>query len=458
MTTVFALVGRPNVGKSTLFNRLTGRRDALVANEPGLTRDRRYGKAVLDEKPILLIDCGGLSEDTDELGELMGDQVRLAISEADHVLFLVDARAGLAGQDHDIADYLRRQGAEVTLVLNKSDGVSEYGMSEFAELGFGTGHAISASHGRGIGLLSEALAPYIQADESDAPSIQHGVRVAIVGRPNVGKSTLVNRLLGEERQVVFDMPGTTRDSIELPFEHRGEPFTLIDTAGIRRKGRVEGVAEKFSVVKALDAMHTAEVSILVLDAREGMVDQDLHLLSFAFEAGCGLLIAVNKWDGMTEDDKEAVKRELDRRLVFAPWIKVHFISALHGTGVGKLMGTVVDIYRKGSFDVATSAITRVLERAVETHPPPMSRGRLIKLRFAHKAGEHPPRIAIHGNQTDKLPASYVRYLENAFRKAFKLDGVPIRIDLKKGENPYEGRRNQLTPRQEKQRKRIRKRK
>lgn len=458
MASVISLVGRPNVGKSTLFNRLTGKRDALVANEPGLTRDRRYGIGHIDEREVMLVDTGGLSEEVDALGERMGEQVDQALAESDRVLFMVDARSGVTGQDSIIADALRRRGLSVTLVINKFDGVSEGSIAEFAELGFGPGFAISASHGRGLLSLFEHLLDELPAEsEADAEATHHGIRVAFVGRPNVGKSTLVNRLLGENRVVVMDMPGTTRDAIEIPFSHKGRDYTLIDTAGIRRKGKVDGIAEKFSVVKSLDAMRSAEVSVLVIDAREGLVDQDLHLLKMALDAGSGVMLAVNKWDGLPASERDAVKKELSRRLVFAPWLKDHAISALHGTGVSKLMNTVVDLHRKGAFEVATSHINSVFEQILSDNPPPMARGRTIKLRFAHKAGSYPPRIAIHGSQTKLLPASYVRYLENAFRKAFRLDGVPIRIDLKTTENPYAGRRNELTPRQKKRQDRVRKR-
>jgi len=278
--------------------------------------------------------------------------------------------------------------------------------------------------------------------------------VAIVGRPNVGKSTLTNRLLGEERQVVFDMPGTTRDAIEIPFERDGREFVLIDTAGVRRKGKVEEVIEKFSVVKTLQAIERAHVVVLVMDAREGVVDQDLHLLSYAVDAGAGIIIAMNKWDGLSSDARERIRTELSRRLTFAPWITILQVSALHGTGVGLLLREVEHVYRSGQFDVSTTHLTRLLGDLVQAHPPPSARGRLIKLRFAHKAGQHPPTIAIHGSQTESLPASYVRYLENGFRAALDLHGTPVQISLRKGENPYAGRRNKLTPRQEMRRKRM----
>lgn len=449
------IVGLPNVGKSTLFNKLTRRRDALVADEPGLTRDRRYGRARLAGGEYLLVDTGGLYGDEGELSDAMARQAEQALDEADLALFLVDARAGLTASDEEIAQRLRRRGLPTLLVVNKVDGVDQHGLGEFARLGFAGQVSVSASHGRGMSELEEALADALPgAVAEDAAPEDEGIRVAVIGRPNVGKSTLVNRLLGEERQLVFDAPGTTRDAIAIPFEKGGRRFILVDTAGVRRKGRVEGVAEKFSVVKTLDAIARAQVVLLVLDAREGVVEQDLHLLGQAAESGAGVLIAFNKWDGLSPDDRTRVRRELDRRLRFAPWIAVAPISALHGSGVGLLLDEVARIHRIGAFDVGTSRLTRILTGLTTAHPPPAVRGRPIKLRFAHKAGEHPPRIVIHGNQTRSLPASYLRYLENGFREALDLEGNPVHIELRTGENPYAGKRNELTPRQEARRKRM----
>jgi len=452
---VVALVGRPNVGKSTLFNRLCRGRDALVADVPGLTRDRRYGRARLSGGAYVLVDTGGLYGDEGALSEAMARQAELALDEADLALFLVDARAGLTASDEDIAQRLRRRGLATVLVINKVDGVDVHTLGDFASLGFAGQVPVSASHGRGMAELEDALAAALPgAAEDDTASAEEGIRVAVIGRPNVGKSTLINRLLGEERQLVFDAPGTTRDAIAIPFEKNGRRFVLMDTAGVRRKGRVEGVAEKFSVVKTLDAMARAQVVLLVLDAREGVVEQDLHLLGQAVDSGAGVLIALNKWDGLAADDRERVRRELDRRLRFAPWIAVAPISALHGSGVGLLLDEVVRIYRIGAFDVSTSRLTRILTGLTAAHPPPAVRGRAIKLRFAHKAGDHPPRIVIHGNQTRSLPASYVRYLENGFREALDLEGNPVHIELRTGDNPYAGKRNELTPRQQARRQRM----
>jgi len=403
----------------------------------------------------VLVDTGGLYGDEGALSEAMARQAELALDEADLALFLVDARAGLTASDEDIAQRLRRRGLATVLVINKVDGVDVHTLGDFASLGFAGQVPVSASHGRGMAELEDALAAALPgAAEDDTASAEEGIRVAVIGRPNVGKSTLINRLLGEERQLVFDAPGTTRDAIAIPFEKNGRRFVLMDTAGVRRKGRVEGVAEKFSVVKTLDAMARAQVVLLVLDAREGVVEQDLHLLGQAVDSGAGVLIALNKWDGLAADDRERVRRELDRRLRFAPWIAVAPISALHGSGVGLLLDEVVRIYRIGAFDVSTSRLTRILTGLTAAHPPPAVRGRAIKLRFAHKAGDHPPRIVIHGNQTRSLPASYVRYLENGFREALDLEGNPVHIELRTGDNPYAGKRNELTPRQQARRQRM----
>ncbi|NBC22632.1 MAG: ribosome biogenesis GTPase Der [Gammaproteobacteria bacterium] len=461
MLPTLALVGRPNVGKSTLFNKLTHRRDALVADEPGLTRDRRYGRAVVGDVTCTLVDTGGLLGEAGELTSAMEHQAELAMDESDAVLFLVDARAGLTPADEEIAARLRRRNRQVVLVVNKMDGVAEeQAVAEFAGLGFDEPVYVAAAHNRGISALAERLEPLLEplavpaAMPAEAGAGDRAVRVALIGRPNVGKSTLTNRLLGEERQVVFDQPGTTRDAIEIPFERDGERYVLVDTAGVRRKGRVAAVAEKFSVVKTLQAIERADVVILVLDAREGLVDQDLHLLSYATEAGAAVLIALNKWDGLSEDDRRRNREVLDRRLRFAPWIPVHQISALHGTGVGHLLETVQQVFAAGEMDVSTSHLTRLLGALVEAHPPPMVRGRQIKLRFAHKAGSHPPKIVIHGNQTAALPDSYVRYLENSFREALDLGGTPVKIELRTGDNPFAGKRNTLTPRQQRRRKRM----
>ena len=458
MYPVLALVGRPNVGKSTLFNKLTNRRDALVADVPGLTRDRRYGRATIEGQVCTLVDTGGLFGEAGDLSRALEHQAELAIDEANVVLFLVDGRAGLTAIDQDVATLLRRRDLAVMLVVNKMDGANrDEAMAEFTPLGFAHVAYVSAAHGRGLSALSEGLQDLIpeQADEiSELDEAAGAVRMAIIGRPNVGKSTLSNRLLGEERLVVYDQPGTTRDAIAIPFMRAKKSYVLIDTAGVRRKGRVEGVVEKFSVVKTLQAIDEAHVVILVMDAREGVVDQDLHILAYAVDAGAGVIVAMNKWDGLTNDKRDAVRRSLDRRLKFAPWITFMEISALHGTGVGHLMREVDRVFEAGELDVGTSVLTRLLNGLVEAHSPPSVRGRAIKLRYAHKIGAHPPRIAIYGNQTQSVPASYRRYLQNGFREALDLVGNPVHLELKTGNNPYAGKRNELNKRQQAQRRRI----
>ncbi|MDA1074255.1 MAG: ribosome biogenesis GTPase Der [Proteobacteria bacterium] len=452
MLTRVVLVGRPNVGKSTLFNCLTGRRDALVAAIPGLTRDRRYGRMDVDDRSLLLIDTGGLFGD-DDLAPIMRQQASIALEDADYVLFLVDARAGVTAGDQDIADWLRRQSANVQLVINKIDGVDPaVADAEFSIMGFDEPLAVSAAHSRGLAPLRAFLHGVSNAETEVEEG--DGIRVAVIGRPNVGKSTLINRLLGEERQVVMDMPGTTRDAIDIPLKFDGDDYVLIDTAGVRRKGKTDGVVEKFSVVKSLEAIERAHVVALVLDASEGLVEQDLHILTYAADAGSGIVILVNKWDGLSADDRDAVRQTLDRRLTFIPWAPVRYISALHGSGVGHVLGEVKTVYEAGLFDVPTSLLTRLLESLVHSHPPPSVKGRHIKLKFASNAGRHPPRISVHGNQTESVPASYKKYLENGFREALNLVGNPVSIVLKSSDNPYAGKRNLLTPRQIRQRERM----
>ena len=455
MTPQLALVGRPNVGKSTLFNKLTRARNALVADVPGLTRDRQYGRAVLGDKPCILIDTGGLDAEG-QFADLVGRQAQAAIADASCVLFIVDAQGGLTVGDQVIADDLRRSGRQVVLVVNKIDGLDAAAASaEFSQLGFASLALISATQGRGLAALQDLVAgllPTAPAGPDDAAPDQ--IRTAIVGRPNVGKSTLINRLVGQERQIVFDRPGTTRDAIEVPCRRGGDQYLLIDTAGVRRKGRVEGVVEKFSVVKALQAVERAHVAVLVIDAWEGLVDQDLHVLKIAVDAGAGLVMAVNKWDALGEAEKRRCRAALDRRLEFAPWMPLRFVSALEGVGVGRLMAEVKAVFRAGRFEVSTTLLNRTLQHLVHEHPPPAVRGRRIKLRYAHRLGAHPPRIGIHGNQTEALPKSYIRYLENGFREAFNLVGSPVRIGLKTSANPYAGKRNPLTPRQQRKRRRI----
>lgn len=454
MKPVVALVGRPNVGKSTLFNRLTKSRDALVANLPGLTRDRQYGEAVIAERSFIVIDTGGITGETEEgIDAPMASQSMQAIEEATIVLFLVDGRAGLMPADENIAKQLRQLNKRTHLVVNKTDGVdTDVALGDFFRLGLGEPLPIAAAHGRGVTQLVEHILP--DTEEFAEPEENKGIRIGIIGRPNVGKSTLVNRMLGEERVVVYDMPGTTRDSVYIPYERHGKPYTLIDTAGVRRKGKVKETVEKFSVIKTLQAIADANVVVMVFDAREGLVDQDLHLLGYALEAGRAIVIALNKWDGMDEKEKRRVKSELERRLTFVNFAKIHFISALHGTGVGHLYESVERAYKSAMIRPSASKLTHILEDAVADHGPPLIRGRRIKLRYAHMGGNNPPVIVIHGNQTSEVPGSYQRYLENTFRKILKLQGTPIKIEFKTGDNPFAGRRNKLTQRQVQKKQRL----
>lgn len=458
MIPTIALVGRPNVGKSTLFNKLTKSRDALVADVPGLTRDRRYGRCEIDGQTITLIDTGGLFGD-DILSASLTQQTQLAVAEADLVLLVLDGRDGITTADEDVVSYLRRESVNFIPVVNKIDGIGEdQALVEVAQFGFGDPQLISASHSRGLRTLTETLLATLTDigafDREAETTTNKGIHVAVVGRPNVGKSTLINRMLGEERQVVFDMPGTTKDAIDIPFTRNDTDYVLIDTAGVRRKGRVEEITEKFSVVKALQAMERAHVVILVVDATEGVVEQDLHVLQYALEAGAALLVAVNKWDGLDEDQRDRVKYSVDRRLAFVPWVPLQRISALHGTGVGLLFEMIDTVYAAGEFDVSTSLLTRLVRNMVAAHPAPSVRGRQIKIKVATRGRSHPPTVVIHGNQLDSLPTNYKRFLENGFREALNLVGNPIRLQLRESDNPYAGKKNVLTPRQKERRGRI----
>ncbi len=438
MIPVLALVGRPNVGKSTLFNRLTKSRDALVADFSGLTRDRQYGEAKHEDRPFIVIDTGGIDGTEEGIDAPMADQALLAIEEADLTLLLVDGRSGLNPGDQHIVEFLRKQERAFIVAVNKIDGIDQdVAMSDFYQLGVENIYPIAATQGRGVSVMLDKLladfpAPELMAqDEEDS-----GIKIAVAGRPNVGKSTLVNRLFGEERVVVFDQPGTTRDSVYIPYERRGQKYTLIDTAGIRRRGKTTEAIEKFSVVKSLQAIQDANVVVLLADARESIVEQDLHLLGYVLETGRALVIALNKWDGMNEYDKENVKKDIRRRFVFVDFAKIHFISALHGTGVGNLYKSINAAYASATAKLLTPRLNEVLDRIVTEHAPPMHNNRRIKLRYAHAGGRNPPLIVIHGKQTDKLPASYVKYLEKNFRKYLKLEGTPIRIELRSDANPY----------------------
>jgi GTP-binding protein len=455
MLPVVALVGRPNVGKSTLFNYLTRTRDALVADYPGLTRDRQYGRVRRGERDYFVVDTGGIVETEAGIDEQAMRQVEIALQEADVILFLVDARDGLTVGDEAIAVQLRKTGKPLILAANKIDQASlTIATSEFHALGMGDPMPVSASHAQGIGELLdgvEARLPPIQEAEQEEDG---GIRIAIVGRPNVGKSTLVNRLLGEERVVVFDAPGTTRDSVEVPFERHGKRYTLIDTAGIRRRGRISETVEKFSVIKAMQSIEKAHVVIYLIDAREGVTDQDTNLLGMVLEIGRGLIVGLNKWDGMTPDQRDETKRRLDLKLSFLDFAEKYFISALHGTGVGHLFDAVGTVYAAGMTSMGTSHLTRILQDALAAHQPPLVRGRRIKLKYAHQGGTNPPTVVIHGNQVDEIPGSYKRYLVNTFRSAMDITGTPIRIEFKGSENPFKGKRNSLTERQVKKRRRM----
>ncbi len=453
---VIALVGRPNVGKSTLFNALTRTRDALVADVPGLTRDRQYGVGQTGDIDYVVVDTGGLSGNQLGIEGLMERQVQLAIEESDAVLFVVDARDQLMVDDDVIAKQLRKIGKPVFLVVNKIDGQNLDTVAiDFYQLGLGEPSLIAASHRRGVAALIGRVAEELGDDLDEPPAVvASGIRVAMVGRPNVGKSTLINRFLGEERVVAYDQPGTTRDTIMVPFEKDGTAYTLIDTAGVRRKAKVREAIEKFSIIKALQAIEATHVVILLVDAHEGILDQDIRLLGHVIDSGRALVIAVNKWDGLSKEARAKVKEDIERKLRFIRYASIEFVSALHGTGVGNLLTQVDKAYAASMSDLATSKLTEVLEMAVQYNAPPMVRGRRVKLRYAHQGGKNPPIIVIHGNQTDALSQTYRRYLENFFRDVFKLKGSPIRLEFKNSTNPYRGRRNKLTPRQERKRKRL----
>jgi GTP-binding protein len=450
MVPVIALVGRPNVGKSTLFNRLTRSRDALVADLSGLTRDRKYGEGRVGEQDFIVVDTGGISGDEDGIDSLMAKQSLLAIEEADIVLFLVDGRAGLNPADEMIADHLRRAEKSCYLVVNKTDGLDpDVAVSDFFGLGFGQPLPIAASQNRGVTLLIEEVLSELPPQEQDElpEEFKHSTKIAVVGRPNVGKSTLVNRMLGEDRVVVYDEAGTTRDSIYIPYERDGETYTLIDTAGVRRRKNITEAVEKFSIIKTLQAIEDANVVVCVIDARQGVTDQDLHMLGFVLDAGRSLVVALNKWDGMTEEQKLKVKEQIQRRLEFVDFARFHFISALHGSGVGEMYRSVDEAYASAMAKWPTNRLTRLLEDVVSEHQPPMVNGRRIKMRYAHQGGSNPPIIVVHGNQLDNLPASYKRYLQNKFRQVLGIRGTPVRFEFRMGDNPFEGRKNQLTARQ-----------
>ncbi len=448
MIPTIAIVGRPNVGKSTLFNRFTRSRDAIVADAPGLTRDRHYGRGRVGGKPFIVVDTGGLEPATaDGILPVMARQTLQAVDEADAVIFLVDGRQGVTAQDRTVAQHLRETGRRIWLVVNKAEGLQPSAVSaEFHELALGDPLAISAAHGEGVSDLADLILADCDGDTEDAADDdaererdQHP-HIAVVGRPNVGKSTLVNQLLGEERMVVFDQPGTTRDSIYVDFERAGRKYTLIDTAGMRRRGRISETVEKFSVVKTLRAIEDCNVVVLVLDAGEPIAEQDAHIAGYILEAGRALVVAVNKWDGLSAEQRNAAKSGLERNLGFLDFAAIHYISARNGTGIRPLLDSVNQAYAAAMIKMSTPKLTRALIAATTRQPPPRAGIDRPKLRYAHQGGSNPPRVVIHGTATKHVSDSYRRYLERFFREAFKLQGTPLKIELRQGANPYAPRR------------------
>jgi GTP-binding protein len=456
---VVAIVGRPNVGKSTLFNALTKTRDALVADMPGVTRDRQYGISRVGRYPCLLVDTGGLITNAEGIDYLTAKQVHQAIDEAELVLFIVSARDGLTAEDEEIALILRRASKRVLMVANKIDGMEiETALADFASLGMGELLPVTATHRRGLDAMMNAVDSILpeQAESEEPEEDTDRLRLAIIGRPNVGKSTLVNRLLGEERVMAFDQPGTTRDTISVMLERDGQKYELIDTAGVRRRSRITEVVEKFSTIKALQAIERAHVVVLMLDASEGLTDQDTTLLGHVLTQGRAMVIALNKWDGLDPDHRKQVKSELDRRLQYVTWAQRVTLSALHGSGIQELMRAVKTAWRSALMEFSTPELTRVLQQAFDAHQPPMKLGRTAKLRYAHAGGKLPPRIIIHGSRTDTIPDGYRRYLVNKFISHFKLKGTPLVIQFRDSDNPYKDRKNKLTRRQQEKRKRLKK--
>lgn len=459
MLPVVAIVGRPNVGKSTLFNALTRTRDALVADVPGVTRDRQYGISRVGRRPCLLVDTGGLVSQAEGIDYLTARQVHQAIEEAHLVLFVVSARDGLTAEDEEIAALLRKASKQVLLIANKVDGMDEATAAvEFTRLGMGDAYPVTAAHQRGLDAMMKAVdhcLPEGMAGETVEEDPER-IRLAIVGRPNVGKSTLVNRLLGEERVLAFDQPGTTRDTISTELERDGRKYLLVDTAGVRRRSKISDAVERFSTIKALQAIEGAHVVVLMLDAREGLTDQDTTLLGHALAQGRALVIALNKWDGLDADHRKSVRSELDRKLAYVDWAQRVTLSALHGSGLQELLDAVQRAWRSARAEFSTPELTRVLRAAFEAHQPPMRQGRTAKLRYAHAGGKFPPRIVIHGSRTDTVPDAYRRYLANRFIQHFKLKGTPLFIDFRDSENPYKDRKNVLTERQLQKRRRLKK--
>jgi GTP-binding protein len=456
---VIAIIGQPNVGKSTLFNCLTRSQQALVHDMPGVTRDRHFGQGKVGPYPYIVIDTGGISGREEGMDEMMAGQSWLAVMQADIILFMVDATAGVTPNDLFISKALRKVSKPIFCVVNKTDGRDEIiAMSDFYSFGFKYMHAIAASHNRGIKPLMDAVFEVVieLSGEPQEEQPQAGIKMAIVGRPNVGKSTLVNRMLGEDRVIVYDEPGTTRDSIYIPFVRNEQVYTIIDTAGVRRRKNIDEAVEKFSVVKTLQAIEDAHVVIYMIDGQQAVTDQDLSLLGFIVEAGRSLVVAINKWDHLTDDQRTIIKTGIDRQLEFVSFAKLYFISALHGSGVGLLFDAVNQAYESATRKLSTARLTRMLQKAIEQHQPPMVHGRRIKLRYAHAGGHIPQTVVIHGNQTDDVPISYQRFLSHYFRDELKLVGSPLRLIFNTTENPFAGRRNTLTPRQMRKRTRLKK--
>ena len=454
MLPVVALIGRPNVGKSTLFNAMTGTRDALVADLPGLTRDRQYGFARRTDVPCIVVDTGGLVENADAIESLMIAQTDRAISEADRLVVIVDGRAGVTPQDQFVARLAHRSGKPVVLAVNKTEGFdADIAVADFHGLGLGEPQPVAAAHDQGVISLLETVLAGLLPDPQDGPEMT-GIKVAVIGRPNVGKSTLINRILGENRMVAHDLPGTTRDAVLVPFERDGERYTLIDTAGVRRRAKVDDAIEKFSVIKTLQAIETAHVVVAVMDAQDAVAEQDASLLGTVIEQGRALIVAINKWDNIPTEQRDLIRQQIGLRIAFADFAPLHFISARHGSGVGELFASVRSVYAAAMREMTTPHLTRVLEGALESHQPPLVRGRRIKLRYAHQGGRNPPVIVIHGNQTEHVPDAYRRYLVNVYRKAFDLAGTPVRVTFRGEDNPFAGKRNPLTPRQVRKRKRL----
>lgn len=464
MLPVVAIVGRPNVGKSTLFNALTGTRDAIVADQPGVTRDRQYGIFQFDrQQQALLVDTGGIMADAKGLDELAMEQVKQALADADIIIFLVDARAGVTAGEREILSDLRRLQATVLLVANKTDGMDwEIDQHEWYELGLGPAMGVAASHRRGLDSLRERVADEIAGITSvsdntlDDLDERDAIKLAFIGRPNVGKSTLVNRLLGEQRVLASDTPGTTRDSIRIPLVRDEQRYILIDTAGVRRRAKVHENVESISVIKTLQSVQSADIAVVMLDAHQGLADQDSHLIGQVLQLGTPLVIALNKWDGLEKEDREMALSEMQRRLTFVDFVRKITISALHGSGLRELFNAIKTTHEAANKAISSNQLTAVLRKAVEAHQPPLHQGRTARLRYAHVGGRGPLRIVIHGSKTKSLPGSYHRYLLNVFRKHFKLTGVAVVLDFRDGDNPFAGRKNTLTSRQQEKRKRLKK--